>query len=85
MRKKVLIVVGILFLGGVNLYLNTTEEFSIKDIVLEDIESMAQNEGTTASNMHIYFNPTTLCYVCTGGGRGCAVSDQCCISWGNCP
>ena len=80
-----LIAAGILFLGGVNLYLNTTEELAIKDIVLENIESMAQNEGTIAPNMHMFFNPTTLCYVCIDEGSGCAVSDQCCISWGNCP
>lgn len=84
MKSKVLLVLGVIALGGLNLYFNSPSSVSLEDAVLANVEAMAQYEGTTVKNMKLQNNNTSLCKVCVDGGNGCAVSDQCCLSWGNC-
>lgn len=85
MKSEILLVLGIMALGGLNLYLNGSSNVSLEDTVLTNVEAMAQNEGTTRPNMELKKVVPSFCKVCVDGTKSCAVSDQCCISWGNCP
>ena len=84
MKGKILLALGVIALGGLNLYFNNPSNVSLEDTILSNVEAMAQNEGTTAQNMKLQNNNVSLCKVCVDGGNGCAVSNQCCLSWGNC-
>lgn len=53
MKGKILLVLGIMALGGLNLYLNGSSNVSLEDTVLTNVEAMAQNEGTTRPNMEL--------------------------------
>lgn len=83
MKSKILLSFVVLVLGGLNLYFNSPPDASL-DAILSNIEALAQNEGTTSPNMKLERNNVSLCKVCVSGGSGCAVSAQCCLSWGNC-
>lgn len=85
MKTKMLLVLGVLALGGLNLYFNSLSSVSLEDTILSNVEAMAQNEGTTHPNMVLKQVVPSFCKVCVDGSGNCAVSDQCCISWGNCP
>lgn len=84
MKSKILLVLGVIALGGLNLYFNNSSNAFIENTILANVDAMAQNEGTTAPNMKLERNNVSLCKVCVDGGSGCKVSDQCCLSWGNC-
>lgn len=86
-RSKVKIVVAVISVFVI-MFINIISALSSKesDLLLLNIEAIAQYEGETALAMYMDYNSVTRCYVCEyGGSSGCDVSLQCCKSWGNCP
>lgn len=84
MKLKIkLAAIAVVALAGVNVALGLTDKQN-DDLSLEAVEAVAQNEGAEVSKMTLVYNTRTKCKVCKTGSGKCAVSDQCCKSWGGC-
>ena len=67
-------------------YQQSKQYDGMSELALANVEALATGEGEIAYGMYLDYNENTRCYVCEYGGSGaCAVSLQCCKSWGNCP
>lgn len=84
MKNKIILTLGIVVLAGANFYLSSPSDVSLNKITFSNIEALAQYEGSHIANMRLEKNMQTLCKVCVTGGMSCAVSSQCCQSWGSC-
>lgn len=74
------LVVGIV---GMNVILSLTDN-QTGDLFLSEIKADAQNEGAIVPTFEMKYNKDTRCQKCVTGHNQCAVSDQCCVSWGGC-
>lgn len=84
MKLKIkLAAIAVVALAGVNVALGLTDKQN-DDLSLEAVEAVAQNEGAIVPTFEMRYNPDTDCKVCRTGKDNCAVSDQCCKSWGGC-
>lgn len=74
------VIVGIVCM---NVALSLTEK-QTDELFLLEIEASAQNQGAIVPTFEMAHNKITDCYKCETGDSQCAVSDQCCKSWGGC-